>query len=348
MASDRGVWISRFLRLAIAAAALTWLWLDTDWMRLRRVLAEADWLLALVGVACFGPAPVMLAFRLKLLLGVQGIDLGLGQVVRATFAGNFITHALPLGTGGGDTVKAYIVARQTPHKHEAVTAILFDRLIGVGGLLTLSGVMVLLDWDNPAFAQYGRPIALAILLLAGGLVVVFSHRARRLFRVERFLAALPFGAHLARMDRAVLAFRTRPRTVAACWVLTLILQLNSVLVMFLVGWALGLVGESPDSAAAVYLAYTPICFLTGALPIGVMEVAFAELLADAGALGTREAAVSLSFMGRIIQLIWSLPGGWFVLRSHPPTLAGRSPEVVEELVDDPSPQTAEAKTPFAS
>ena len=336
MQTARGVWISRFVRFAIAAAALTWLWLETDWGHLRRVLAEADWRLVLIGAACFGPAPFLLAFRLKLLLGVQGIDLRFGRVVRAAFASNFVTHALPLGTGGGDTVKAYDIARQTPKKHEAITAILFDRLIGMGGLLSLSGIMVLLDWNNPAFEQYGRPIALAILLLACGLVIAFSRRIRRFLQVERILAALPFGAHLTRMDRAVFAFRSRPRTIGACWALTFILQINSVAVMFLIGWALGLVGDSPLSAAVVYLAYTPICFLTGALPIGVMEVAFAELLAGAGNLGTREAAISLSFMGRIVQLLWAVPGAWFVLASRPPTLAGPSPEVVEQLVVEAS------------
>jgi len=316
----RGVqaWMSRLIRPAIAAAALTWLAWSTDWARLVRVLREADWELALVGLACFGPAVVLLAVRLKLLLAVQNVRLGLWSVLKATFEGNFVAQALPLGTGGGDTVKAYSIVRQTPYKHEAVVAILFDRLVGVGGLLLMSGTILLFDWNNPAFALYGRGIATAILLLAAVVAIVFSRRLRRLLRFEWLLAVLPLASHLQRMDRAVLAYRKRLGTVAACVGLTVLLQVNAIMVMFLIGWSLGLVGPDPVSALVVYLAYTPICFLTGALPIGVMEVAFAQLFAVAAGLGTREAALSLSFAGRIVQLAWALPGAWFVLTSRPP------------------------------
>ena len=310
------LWLSRFGRLGICAVALTWLGFDTDWGRLRQVLAEADWRLAMVGILSFGPAPVLIAFRQKLLLSVQDIHLSNWQMIKITFGCNFIIQALPLGTGGGDTAKAFYIGRDTPHKHEAVTAILFDRLIGVLGLLLLSGVILIFNWGNPAFAVWGRPIALSIGLLGAALCVGFSERIRRLVRFEQLLDVLPFSSHFKRIDRAVLMYRRFPGRVAACFVLTFVLQMISILAIYLTGWALGLVGEHPLAAVPIYLAYIPICFLTGALPIGVMEVTFVELLAGAAKLGASEAAISLSFMARIMQLIWALPGAMYVLRGR--------------------------------
>ncbi len=317
MSQQAKVWLSRLVRYGVCAAAMTWLWCTTDWTRLGHVLSEANWPLALLGLLAFGPCPIGLAMRLKLLLAVQGIPVSLWSAIRVTFAGNFIINALPVGTPGGDAVKAYYVTLDTPRKHEAVTAVFFDRVIGVLGLVLMSGVMVACDWHNPAFKTYGRPIAIAILLIMPGMAVLLSQRLRRLLRVDRIVSLLPLAEHVQRIDRAVLVYRRHPLRLAASLVLTFLLQFTCIVSLYLIGWALGLVGEQPGKAFFVYLGYIPIGLLMGALPIGVMEVTFRQLLADAARLGTPEAAVSLSILCRIIQLVWSLPGIIVVLKTRP-------------------------------
>ncbi len=319
MSGRSKVWVSRLVHYGICAAAFTWLAFNTDWERFRQVLGRADWRLALVALLLFGPAPVLLAVRLKWLLTVQNVRMSLWRAIKVTFAGNFLIFALPVGTGGGDTAKAYYIARDTPHKHEAVMTVFFDRLIGVIGLLLMSGVIVLIDWGNPAFARWRWVIGLALLTLAAGTCVYFSRRMRRLLRFDQLLALLPLASHLQRIDRAVLLFREHPRRLAACLGITVVLQGICVVCYFLAGWALDLVGGMGWQALPVYLAYTPICLLAGALPIGVMEVTFSQLLAGAARLGTHEAAVSLSFLGRLIQLTWALPGALVVLQGRPQT-----------------------------
>ena len=108
--------------------------------------------------------------------------------------------------------------------------------------------------------------------------------------------------------------------------LTGVLQVVAIFAMFLVGRALGMKTDAPGSDLLVFLAYTPICFLSGALPIGAMEVVFVELFADAAGLGTSEQAVSLSLLSRIVQLIWALPGAITVLEGRPDH---DSPELLE-------------------
>ena len=319
-------WLAALVRYSICAAALGWLYYTIDWAQLRQVVADADWRVAAIALLTFGPVPVLIAIRLKWLLAVQKIHLTVWQAVKVTFAGNFIITALPVGTSGGDSVKAYYVARDTPHKHEAVTTVFFDRMIGVLSLFLMSGVMVLANWQNPAFRFWGRVIGLALLALMIGACIYFSRRIRRVLRFDQLLALLPLADHVQRIDRAVLLFRHHLGRLAACLALTVLLQMVSIFAYFLGGLALGLVGDQPWSALPVYLAYTPICFLTGALPIGVTEVTFAELFADAAQLGTREAALSVSFFGRIMQLTWALPGALVVLKSRPRPLEQPLPQ----------------------
>lgn len=316
------------IRLGICLAAVAWLYKTTDWHDVRLAITNAKWRLALLGLLAFGPAPAMIGYRLKLLLAVHGINLSIWQALKVTFVGNFVIQALPVGTSGGDALKAWYIARDTPQKHEAVTTVLVDRVIGVVGLVLLSGLMVLANWNSPAMASWGgtavaKPwmnvlsprgligLLFAALVVGGGLY--FSRRVRRLLRLDEIMARLPLSVHLRRLDQAVFEFRNHRGRVTACLLLSMLLQLWGVLAVFLSGWALGLVGSQPWHSFPIYLAYAPICFLCGALPLGVMELVYVQLFAQAAGLGTPEAALSLSLISRLIQLVWSLPGGLAIL-----------------------------------
>ena len=315
------------VRYIVCIVAVSWVVWSTDWGQLREVIAAANWRVAALGVLVFGPAPVLIAIRLQWLLAVHDVRLTAWQAIKVTFAGNFITNALPFGTGGGDAVKAFYIARDTPHKHEAVITILFDRAIGVSSLLALAGFMVLLHWDKPEFAVHGRAIgAFTLVLLTGGMCY-YSRRIRRILRLDALVALLPLAEHLQRIDRALFAFRHRKRRLIGAIGLTFILQVVSISSIFVGGWALGLTGDaaSPFTAVPAYLAYTPICLLAGALPLGVMEELFKQLLSGAAKLGPAEAAVLLSLFCRFTQLAWALPGALVVLK------AGRPRDAVDAL-----------------
>ncbi len=309
-------WIFFGLRLAVVAGAVLWLGMRTDWTQLKQVWIEADKWLLVFGIATFGPCTILISLRLKWLLAVHEVHLTAWQAIKATFAGNFIITALPVGTTGGDSVKAYYIARDTPNKHEAVTTVFFDRVIGVSGLVLMSGVVLLANWGNPAFAGLGQVIALVVLAMVAAGGIFFSYRMRKLFRLDDILDRLPLADHLRRIDRAVFTFRHHRRRVLAALGVTVLLQLDTILAIFLMGWALGLVGSGPLQALPVYLGYVPIALLAGGLPIGVMEVTFQGLLATAAGLGSPEAAVSLSLMGRVMQLVWALPGAYTVLKGR--------------------------------
>jgi len=311
------------VRYGICVGAILWLVTNKNWRwsELKAIWLKADQRLLVAGVLAFGPAPVLIAFRLKLLLAVHNVRLSVWQAIKVTFAGNFIINTLPVGTTGGDSAKAYYIARDTVHKHEAVTTVFFDRVIGVVGLVLLAGGAVLANWRNPAFAGWGRIIGLFALGLAVGSGIYYSRSMRQLLRIDQIMARLPLSAHLQRIDRSVLAFREVPGCVLACLALSVVLQLICIVSLFLAGWALGLVGTPPVASFGVYVGFMPIGLLAGAQPLGGMEVTFSVLLADIAGLGTSAAAVSLALFGRLIQLVWALPGMVVVLRARPDLVA---------------------------
>lgn len=330
------------IRLAVIVVAVGWIVYNTNLKELADVWdrAKANKSLILFGILTFGPAPVIISLRLKWLLAVHEIHLTFWQAVKATFAGNFVIWTLPVGTPGGDSVKAYYVARETRHKHEAVSTVFFDRLIGVVGLVMISGVVVLLNWNNEAFARWGRIIGVLMVLLFVGGGIYYSYNMRRLLRLDQLLARLPFTHHLQRIDQAVFAFRRHAGRVLGCLVLSWVLQGLCIVSIFLCGWALGLIGDQPIKDFLIYLAYTPICLLAGILPLGVMENVYKELLVDQGHLGdpavASAAAYSLSLLNRLIQLLWALPGGLVVLRSGRRSAVVRAIEEVEAASESES------------
>jgi len=334
--------LGALLRWTICVVAVAWLVTQMDWQELRSVWAQADRWFLLLSVLAFFPTPILIAMRLKVLLAVHDIHLTVWQAIKITLAGNFIISALPLGTSGGDAAKAFYIARETPHKHEAVTTVFFDRVVGLTGLILLSGVMALLNWRNPAMQGWGRFICLMVLGLVIGMGTYFSCTVRRLLRLDQLIAWLPLGAHLQRIDRAMLAFRPRKMRLALCLFLAVGLQVTGIVALFFGGWALGLVSERPLGDLSTYLTYLPICFLAGALPIGVMENLFDQMLVGSAGLGTTEAAISLSLLSRVIMLFWALPGGFWVLKSRPPRDLDRA------LDESPSPDPSETAEPRRS
>ncbi len=304
------------LRWIVCIAAVAWIVHNLNWAELKLAFALARWDWIAAGVVAFGPVPVLISQRLRWLLEVHAVRLSLWQAIKVTFAGNFLIQAFPVGTPGGDSAKAWYIARDTPHKHEAALAVFFDRVLGTIVLLLLSGTMILLDWDNPAFARWGRIIGVVTSILFIGGIVYYSRSCRKWLRLDEWVSRLPLAEHLQRLDRAMLAYRNDIPRVMASLVLTLVLQFVAIFSLFLISRGLGMAGTSFWADFRIFLAYTPICFLAGALPIGAMELTFAELFSDAAQLGSYEQALSLSFFGRLLQLAWALPGALVVLQGR--------------------------------
>ena len=112
-------------------------------------------------------------------------------------------------------------------------------------------IAVLANWRSPAFADWGRVVGVLVLALAAGSGVYFSRRMRKLFHLDQIVARLPFASHLQRIDRAAFAFRGHSRCILACLAISVVLQLICIFSLFLAGWALDFLGESPLASLGI-------------------------------------------------------------------------------------------------
>ncbi len=85
--------------------------------------------------------------RWQILLKVQQIHLSIARVAGLFLIGMFYNQFLPGGTGG-DIMKSYLLLKETPGKATgALLAVVFDRMVGLVALITITGVLIALRYD---------------------------------------------------------------------------------------------------------------------------------------------------------------------------------------------------------
>ena len=79
------------------------------------------------------------------------------------------------GSLSGDLIKGYYVVRSVPgHTAAAVSSILFDRVVGLSGLITLAAIALLVGSGGEWASTLGAPIVLAVIGVTSGVVVFFA------------------------------------------------------------------------------------------------------------------------------------------------------------------------------
>lgn len=247
-------------------------------------------------------ALAILAWRLILLLSVQGISIPYGRAFMVTVTCNLASAVLP-GIVAGDIIKAAYLFRLAPDGRSGVAAtVLFDRLLGLYGLLILgslsAGYAVITD----------LPIRREILLLAAagtffatvGLVglVEISHRGR--ISTEQTKG---FYFVLSRLASAVAAYRTQPRTLLCALVLSVASHALTVGTFVCSGIAI-----HDALALPMHFVLDPLAMMLNAVPIspgglGLAEGAFAVLFAGAGSPN----GALIGLMGRLLLYAVSTP-----------------------------------------
>jgi uncharacterized protein (TIRG00374 family) len=116
---------------------------------------------------------VLGVWRWKLLLRGQEITLNWKKTFELSLIGNFFNIALP-GAVSGDLVKAFYIAKDFPGKRgHAFGSILFDRIVGVSGLILTSTAALLAGYqslhDTPVF----EAIKWFVLFSGSGVLIFF-------------------------------------------------------------------------------------------------------------------------------------------------------------------------------
>lgn len=125
-----------------------------------------------VALLAMTAATLIAISRWKLLLEAQGVRISWQKTASLNLIGGFFNLALP-GAVSGDIVKAFYIARENPGKRGHVFgSILFDRIIGVSGLVLVATLGLLLGLGPLQGSQLIAAVR-TFVLVAFACVLVF-------------------------------------------------------------------------------------------------------------------------------------------------------------------------------
>ncbi len=300
---------------AVLVGMLAW---RLDWRQLAEAFAALDarlWAAALVALVL---AQLVSGLRWQMLAAPLGFDAPFRRYASLYFVGMFFNLVLPTSVGG-DVVRAWYLGAAPGKRFAAFCTVLADRASGLAVLMVLACVAALFLPAAPPRWMVVILAGLAAGLGAGVLALVFVRPLlRRLRPSPRFWPLLELLGRLRR-DRVLLGATTA---------LSLLVQLASVLQMWLVSAGLGL-----DVSFGYLAVVVPLVSLLTLVPVsvngmGLREVGLVVLLAPAGV--SEAQAVSLSLLFFAVSLAVSLAGGGFYLAGAYPRFQGS----IEERADD--------------
>jgi hypothetical protein len=304
----------------------------------------ADPTLLWLAVLIFPGVFLLTAYRWHELLKALDIHMGQARVFVLNMVGCFYNSFMP-GSTGGDVLKAYYASRQTAHKTHAVMSVVVDRAIGLLALVILGGTMA--AWrvfsaesqSDPATVACRRVALGSAAIIAGvmfTLAVLGRSELRKRLGLEWVLSKLPMQKHVQHAVEVMRIYRSRPGLVLWALVVTFPVHITVVASAMLAGRAFNL-----PIPMGYYFVAVPVIVLAGAIPIspqgaGVMEFFAIQLTRQYSVTVSQAFALTMSI--RVVQLLWNLTGGIFVLRGgyHAPTQLERAEMEEDEAATDAS------------
>lgn len=311
-------------QLAVTCAVLYWVFHDThkrEQMLVALKLADYRWIAAAIGAYIL--VEVAAGIRWQILLKVQGIHLSLPRVSGLFLIGMFFNQFLPGGTGG-DIIKSYLLLKETPGKKAgALLAVLFDRLIGLVALVSITGVLVVLRYhwlaQKPETRAYLYFLIITLGISIASLASTFVISGFNLFHY--LPARFPGREKLLETSAAYhLYARHWPGSLLA-FAASLVAHLATFATFLCVAYAFRAGVHLID-----FFAVMPIERTISAMPISFAGVGLREHVLQVmlhGLCGVPEAvAVLIGSMSFLVILICCAPGGLVYLFYKPSGEAG--------------------------
>jgi len=319
----------RILRLIIGIAltyGLIHLTLKSTGGNVWNEIISAKKLFLLIALLLFGIASISFpVYRWHLLLRVQGIKLGIINLISLTMIGYFFNLILP-GVVSGDLIKILLLSRQTKGKRtEIILTAVLDRTLGLVGLFVIASLMiliylpVLLTLDEKHRAIQVASITVGFISLCGILVIIFLsfHKDIKswpksihafLLIIQRRLPESIVTLRI-RLVKAFDLYRHNFKTIMTGIILSVIIHSCYAITLFLVGLS---VGESTLKFSDYFLA-TQVSNAVAIIPV------------TPGGIGVRDATIALFFRAisqssakigvipvimTLIILFWRIIGGF--------------------------------------
>jgi hypothetical protein len=315
------------------------------------MLAQADKRYLWLAICIFPVVFVLTAFRWQRLLKAIEVQLPFRRIFALNMVGCFYNSFMP-GSTGGDVLKAWYIAKQTHHRTRAVMSVIIDRIIGLLALVMLGGAMASFQWAtavdrDDAATRKCMQVALGsiaiIVVVVSGLALFYVPLLRRYSGLDFFLRRLPMQTQVGKAIETMELYRRRPGLILAALAITFPVHGTVVVSAMLCGMAFHLPLEW-----WYYFVAVPVIVLSGSIPIspqgaGVMEF-FAIVLTRSRGVTIGE-AFALTMCIRLVQILWNLTGGFFVMFGgyHAPTEREQA-----TLTDDDAPNKPITEEPAVS
>ena len=312
------------LQLTVTAAVLYWVFHDPEKRaKMAVALRAAD--LRWIGAAAVAylVVEVIAAVRWHVLLKVQGINLSVPRVSALFLIGLFFNQFLPGGTGG-DIVKSYLLVKETPGKITgALLAVLFDRLIGLVALVTITGTLIGLRYDFLAQTPETRALLWTLLVILGfsiaSLVSTFVISGFNL--LNRLPQKFPGRDRLIEISAAYHLYARHWGATAIAFGCSLVAHLATFTTFLFVAYAF-----RAGVPAIDFFAIMPIERTISSLPISFAGVGVREHILQvmlSGLSGVPPAvAVLIGSMSFLVTLACAAPGGLVYLLYRPSSATG--------------------------
>ena len=274
-------------------------------------LMSIDRLLLAVAALGFLLSLLSIAVRWWYLLRVIDVRISLWEAGRLTFLGQFFSAVVP-GTVGGDLVKAYYVAKHTPHKAGVLVSVFVDRVMGLATMGVVSAVVlvIVLAGGLVTFEKVRTPAIMVVVVLCfvgGAMAFVLSAGLRRALHLQKLYHRLPIAHHISAAGDAARLYQRSAGRLGVAVLLTLSAQTFFFGAIALVGSALA--RAEPLAPWYAFFIYVPLIYIIGAVPItpggvGVVEGAYLTFFAASPV----SQVLALALLARLIPIFWSLPG----------------------------------------
>src|SRR4051812_27576211 len=159
------------LQISVTVFLLWLVFRDHDQrVKMWEALQKANYWWVAGGVLAYITVEVSAALRWQILLRVQKIYLSVPRVTGLFLIGMFYNQFLPGGTGG-DIIKSYLLLKETDKKAGALLAVIFDRLVGLVALVTLTSVLVCMRFHWLAKTPQTRGFLWFLLIILGSSIL---------------------------------------------------------------------------------------------------------------------------------------------------------------------------------
>ncbi len=307
------------LQIAVTIAVLFWVFHDPQkraQMAVALRMADYRWIAG--AILAYFVVEFVAAIRWHILLKVQKIHLSIPRVSGLFLIGMFYNQFLPGGTGG-DIVKSYLLLKETPGKATgALLAVVFDRMIGLIALISITGTLIALRYDwLTQHPETKHLVWLLVAILGSAVLMLVTSFVVSGFNLAHSLPArFPGREKLIELSASYHLYAHHWRATLVAFAASVVAHLATFATFLCVAYAFRARVPVLD-----FFAIMPIERTISSLPISFAGVGLREKIFQVmlnGLCGVPEAvAVLIGSMSFLVMLVCCMPGGIVYLLYKP-------------------------------